>query len=386
MSETKLLKTDSPLKDGEPVSEKSNRILTWLSGNRWYLAGTLVVLMIACSAAKRAETPAMQKHRQVIEEMSRAERNRLRHNQEQFENLSRKGVQRVKQIHDAAQNNQRLDKTIAEFHSWLATLSLSEREELLATVNVEDRLQIIRRLKTKAELPPSKQEFKPAMDMATRTQFANFQVSLQDYERMMIAGAKWLNLPSESANKTASGQLEYHSSVLAAILDEILPGWRTTMSRTGNRPRPMFPDKLRKDLLAKLRDPNIRQSISGRTVNMQNMMVMTLLVRGLFNETLRVAFFLKPTDEELDRVFKSLPDDRRKSIAGMPKELGDRYLQQVWVTRRLSPTAEESLSRIWGTFDKLLNRNPNGQRNGTSPLRPWFNGGDFRPNGKQNGR
>ena len=74
------------------------------------------------------------------------------------------------------------------------------------------------------------------------------------------------------------------------------------MSRTGNRPRPMFPDKLRKALLAKLSDPNIRQAISGRTVNIQNMMVMTLLVRGLFNETRRVAVFLKPTDEELDRV------------------------------------------------------------------------------------
>ena len=264
MSETKLLKTDSPSKDGEPVSEKPNRILTWLGDNRWYIAGTLVVLMIARSEAKRAETPEMRKNRQVIEEMSRAERNRLRHNQEQFENLSRKGVQRVQRIHDAAQNNQRLDKTIAEFHSWLATLSLGEREELLATVNVEDRLQIIRRVKTKAASPPSQQESKPALDMATRTQFANLQVSLHDYERMMIAGAKWLNLPSESANKTASGQLEYHSSVLAAILDEILPGWRTTMSRTGNRPRPMFPDKLRKALLAKLSDPNIRQAISGR--------------------------------------------------------------------------------------------------------------------------
>ncbi len=378
MSETKLLKTDSPSKDGEPVSEKPNRILTWLGDNRWYIAGTLVVLMIARSEAKRAETPEMRKNRQVIEEMSRAERNRLRHNQEQFENLSRKGVQRVQRIHDAAQNNQRLDKTIAEFHSWLATLSLGEREELLATVNVEDRLQIIRRVKTKAASPPSQQESKPALDMATRTQFANLQVSLHDYERMMIAGAKWLNLPSESANKTASGQLEYHSSVLAAILDEILPGWRTTMSRTGNRPRPMFPDKLRKALLAKLSDPNIRQAISGRTVNIQNMMVMTLLVRGLFNETRRVAVFLKPTDEELDRVFKSLPDDRRKGIAGMPKELGDRFLQQVWVTRRLSPKAEESLSRIWGTFDKLLNRHPNG----TNPPRPRFSGRDFRPNGK----
>jgi len=382
MSETKLLKTDSPSKDGEPAPKKKNRILAWLSDNRWYLAGALVVLMMARSEAKRAETPAMRQNRQAIEEMSRVERDRLRHNQQQFARLSRQDVQRVKLIHDAAQDDQQLDNTIAEFHSWLATLSLADREELLATANVEDRLQMIRRLKAKVESRPSKQEFKPVLDMATRTQFANLRVPLHDYEQMMRAGAKWVEFPTEPANQTPIGQLEYHSSVLAAILDKILPGWKTAISRTGNRPRPMFPDELRRVLLSKLSDPNMRRAITGRPANTQNMMVMTLLARGLFDETRRVAVALKPTDEELDRVFVNLPDNRRKGIAGMPKEMGDRYLQQVWVTRRLSAKAGESLTRLWGMFDKLLNRPSNGQGNGAGPTRQRLNGG-YRPNGKQ---
>jgi len=377
MGVTKLLKTDSPSKDGEPVSEKWNRILSWLSDNCWYLAGMLVVLMIACSEAKRAEPPSMRQNRQAIEEMSRVERNRLRHNQEQFGKLSRKGVQRVKLIHNAVQNNQRLNKTIVEFHSWLATLSLSEREELLATVNVEDRMQIIRRLKMKAESLPSKQESKSASDRDTRIQFADFRVSSHDYEQMMMAGAKWIKFAAEPGNRTALGQLEYHSSVLAAILDKILPSWRTANSRTGDRPRPMFPVELRKVLLSKLSDSKVMRTVTGRTANTQNMVVMTSLVRGLFDETHRVAVLLKPTDEELDRVFSDLPDNRRKGIAGMRKELGDLYLRQVWVTRRLSPKAGESLSRLLSTYDKLINR----PRNGQGP-RQWLNGGGFRANGK----
>ncbi|MGZ0170873.1 MAG: hypothetical protein ACKVHE_15065 [Planctomycetales bacterium] len=383
MSETKLLKTDSSSIDDESVSKQPDRILGWFSDNRWYLAGALVVLMMARSEAKRAETPVMQRNRQAIEEMSRVERDRLRHNQQQFETLSRQEVQRVKLIHDAAQKEPQLDKTIVEFHSWLATLSWTEREELLATSNAEDRLQIIRRLKAKAEPPPTSKEFKPALDMAMRTQFANLRVPLHDYEQMMRAAAEWVRLPSGPTNKTPLGQLEHHTSVLAAVLDKILPSWRTAVSRTGNRARPIFPDELRKVLLSRLSDTNMRRAITGRPANTQNMMVMSLLSRGLFDETRRVAVSLKPTDEEIDRAFQNLPEARRKAIGNMPKEMGDRYLQQMWVTRRLSPKAGESLSRLWSMFDKLLNRSPNGQGNGAGTNRQRFNSGGFRPNGKQ---
>jgi hypothetical protein len=383
MSETKLLKTDSSSIDDESVSKQPNRILRWFSDNRWYLAGALVVVIMARSEAKRAETPAMKRNRQAVEEMSRVERDRLQHNQQQFEKFSRQEVQRVRAIHDSAQNDPQLDETITQFHSWLATLSLPERENLLRTSNPEDRLHIIRRLQAKVEPPPSQRDLRPTLDTATRTQFANLRVPLHDYQQMMRAGAEWVRLPSEPANKTSLGQLEHHASVLAAILDKILPGWRTAVSRAGNRPRPIFPDELRKLVLSKLSDPNMRRAITGRPANTQNMMVMTLLARGLFDETRRVAVSLKPTDAELDRVFQNLPETRRKAIGNMPKEMGNRYLQQMWVTRRLSPKAGESLSRLWSLFDKVLNRPPNGQGNGAGTSRQRFNGGGFRPNGKQ---
>jgi len=382
MSETKLLKTDSPSKDGEPVPKKTNRILAWLSDNRWYLAAALVVLMIARSEAKRAETPAMMSNRQAIEEMSRVERDRLRHNQQLFEKLTRQDVQRVKLIHDAAQDDPQLDETISQFHSWLATLSFAEHEELLATANVEDRLQIIRRLQAKVESPHPGSNLRPTMDIASRNQFSNLRVPLHDYERMMRAAAEWAELPSTPESKTPLGLLEYHASALAEIMDKVLPGWRTASSRTGNRPRPMFPDELRKVLLAQLSDPNMKRAIQAKPPTTQNMMAMILLARGLFDETRRVAVSLKPTDEELDRVFQNLPENRRKAIGGMPKEIGDRYLQQMWVTRRLPPDAGDSLSRLWSMFEKLLNRSPNGQGNGTGPNRQRFEGSGFRPTGR----
>ena len=379
MSETKLLKTDSPSQDGEPVPKKTNRILRWFSDNRWYLAGTFVVLMMARSEAKRAETPAMKRNRQAIEAMSRVERDRLRHNQQQFARLSRKEVQRVRTIHDAAQKEPQLDQTITQFHTWLATLSLPEREQLLATTNVEDRLQILRRLRARVEPSSPRHESKPILDMAPRNQFANLRIPLHDYERLMRAGAEWVELPTEPASKTSLGQLEYHTSVLASMMDKVLPGWRTAASRTGNRPRPMFPDELRKMLLAQLSDPGMRRAIIGRPTTTQNMMVMTLLARGLYDETRRVAGMLKPTDEELDRDFRDMPENRRKGIGSMPKEIGDRYLQQMWVARRMSPDAGQSLSKLWGLFEKLMHRPPGNQGSGAGINRPRFNGGVFRP-------
>ncbi|MGZ0166308.1 MAG: hypothetical protein ACKVII_20485 [Planctomycetales bacterium] len=386
MSETKLLKTDSPSKDGEPVPKKTNQILAWLSDNRWYLAAAFVVLMMARSEAKRAETPAMRQNRQAIEEMSRGERDRLRHNQQQFEKLTRQDVQRVKLIHDAAQDDQQLDNTISQFHSWLATLSFAEHEELLATANVEDRLQIVRRLQAKVESPHPGNNLRPTMNIASRNQFSNLRVPLHDYERMMRAAAEWAELPSTPESKTPLGMLEYHASVLAEIMDKVLPSWRTAVSRTGNRPRPMFPDELRKLLVEKMSDPNMKRAIQSKHPTTQNMMAMMLLARGLFDETRQVAISLKPTDEELDRVFQNLPENRRKAIGEMPKELGDRYLQQMWVTKRLPADAGDSLTRLWTMFEKILNRSPNGQGNGTGPNRQRFDGGGFRSTGRPVGK
>ncbi|NQV28933.1 MAG: hypothetical protein HQ518_31650 [Rhodopirellula sp.] len=387
MSETRLLKTDSSSHDGESVSVKPNRLLGWISNNRWYLAGSLLVLIMARSEAHRVETPTMRQNRQTIEEMSRVERDRLRHNYEQYQKLSRQDVQRVKFIHDAADKEPQLAETISRFHSWLATLSLPDREKLLATSNPEDRLQIIRQLQAEAESPHSREDVRPTLDMAMRNQFANLRVPLHDYERMMRAGAKWAELPSTPTEKTSLGQLEYHASALAAIMDKVLPGWRIAINRAGNRPRPNFPDELREVLLEQLSDSNIKRTIQGRPAMTQNFMAVTLLARGLFDETRRVAMSLHPNEAELDRVLRALPEARRKSITDMPEELRDRYLQQMWVTRRLSPEAGQSLSQLWIMFDKFLSRPPGVSGNGFGAGRPGPDGGGgFRSIGKPSGQ
>ena len=130
MSETSLLKTDSP-SDDESVPSRPQRVREWISRNRWYLAGALIVLMLARAEAKRAETPRMQSNRQAIEQMSRVQRDRLRHNQQQFQKLSKGDRQRIHTIHAAVQTDPQLDETVSQFHAWLATLPLQAREKLL---------------------------------------------------------------------------------------------------------------------------------------------------------------------------------------------------------------------------------------------------------------
>tara|TARA_R110002072_G_C7978288_1_gene535804 strand:- start:9203 stop:10369 length:1167 start_codon:yes stop_codon:yes gene_type:complete len=386
MSGTKLLKTDSPSSNGDAVSKQPDRLLSWFSGNRWYLVATLLVLILARSEAKWSETPAMQRNRKSIEEMSRVERDRLRYNHEQYQKLSRQQLERVRTIHDVAQKDSQFDRTISEFHSWLATLSLTEREELLATSNVEDRLQAIRRLKVEASAPSINKEFKPSFDNATRNQLTNLRVPPRDYERMMRAAAEWSELEASPTAKSQLGLLEHHSFVLASIMDKVLPGWRMAASRSGNRTRPLFPDELRLVLLEQLTDPNMKRVIQSRPQATQNMMAMMLLARGLFDETNRVAQSLNPTDDDLERVLRNLPETRRKFIGDLPEEIGNRYLQQMWVTRKLSPDAADSLSKLSSLFERLLNRPPIGQGTGIAPNRQRFDAGGVRPADRPDGK
>jgi hypothetical protein len=370
MSETRPLKTDSPSDGGEIVSAKTNPVFRWIGSNRWYLAGALGVLMIARSEARRAETPVMQSNRQAIEDMSRVERDRLRHNQQQFQKLSKSELKVVKAVHEAVQSDSGLDNTVTRFHAWLATLSLSQREDLLATSQAEDRLQVVRHLLTAAEAVPHDGEVDPELDAANRVPYSNLRISLPDYERMMLAGAEWAKLPTTPESNSPLDLLELHVSTLAALMDRITPGWRVAVSRPGNRPRPMFPDELRRVLFEQLSDSNLKKMIQDRPAVQQNMLVMTLLARGLFDESRRVTRSLRPTAADIERVYESIPEDRRKLLDSMPKEFADRHLQQQWISRRLSPQASESLTRLTILFDRLMNRPPTGSRSTTGTGRP----------------
>lgn len=305
----------------------------------------------------------MQHNRRAIEAMSRIERDRLRHNHQQFQKLTASDLKRVKAIHHAVNSEPPLAETVSQFHTWLATLSLSDREELLALSDPEDRLQMIRRLKAEAESVRFAGQVAPSSEMGMRLQYSNLRVSPQDYAGMMRAAAEWVELGAEPDAKSPVERLAYHTSVLAEIMDRIVPQWRFPGGRTGNRPRPSFPDDLRQAVLTQLTDPVMKRMIQSRPSAQQNMLAMMLLARGLFEESRSVIRSLRPTDAELDRVYENLPEPRRRMLDSMSKEAADRQLQQQWLSRRLPAVAGENLSRLAAMFEKLLTRSPSGSRN-----------------------
>lgn len=384
MSETKLLKTDAPTANGEPVTAKSNRAFNWISRHRWYLIGSLFVLLIARSEAKRAETATMQANRQAVESMSRVERNRLRHNQEQFQKLASSDIARIRAVHNAVQKDDRLDEAVSQFHSWLATLPLPQREKLLATSDTYDRLQMMRQIISASESTRSGNENTFPTEPVGRMPISNMRVPPADYERMMIAAARWGELPDSPESDSSIGRLEFHTSVMAGVMDRIAPAWRVPFSRPGNRVRPVFPDGLRSALLDELNNPAMKRMIESRPSTQQNMMAVTILARGLFDESRRTVQALKPSKAELDRLYQSLPEVRRNSLDSMPDEFSNRHLQQLWLSRRLSPEAGENLSRLWSLFDKLFNRQPNGQRGSQGTKRADRYGTDNRSSGDKN--
>lgn len=366
MSRTTNLNTDLTARDADSARPTGPKfLLGWISENRWYLIATLFVLMIVRSEARRAETPAMRRNREAIEAMSRIERDRLRHNHSQFQKLDTSEMVRVREIHEAVNSDPQLDATLAQFHAWLATLSLSSREELLAMSEPEDRLQMIRRLMAESDLPATNGRLPSNSQNGSRFQYANLRVSPQDYERMIRAASEWVQHDSAPEAKSPVELLVHHTSVLATVMDRIFPQWRLAGLRTGSRPRVVFPDELRQALLTQLTDPVLKRMIQTRPPSQQNMLAMMLLARGLMEESRRVIKTLRPTEAELDRVYQSLPEPRRRMLDAMSRELADRQLQQQWLSRRLPPVAGEDLSRLFGMFEKLLTRPPAGSRNGS---------------------
>lgn len=378
MSQTKLLKTDSPSTDDESVTAQPNRLLDWISQRRWYLIGSLSVLILAQSAARQAETPAMQATRQTIEAMSKVERDRLRHNQQQFQKLSTKDVQRIRDVHAAVQSRPQLSKTVSQFHAWLATLSLPQREKLLAATEATDRVQMVQRLMTESVSAPGR-SFAPLTDMAARPSFSSLRVPSHDFERMMVAIARWIEHPDSPETDSPIDMLEYHTFIMAGLMDRILPLWSKPASRPGNRLRPVFPEELRTVVFDELSDSRMKRMLQERPATHQNMMAMLIVVRGLFEEARRTVKTLRPSDAELARIAESLPETRRKYLEAMPQELADRHLQQLWLGRQLTPEAAENLSRLWMMFDKMLNRSTGGQRVGSGTNRQGRDSTGFPP-------
>lgn len=344
----------------ESVSEpeqqpgRSNRILNWISERRWLLASALVVLMMVRSEAQRAESFAMRQNRQVIEGMSRVERERLRHNFDKFQGLSSKEVEQVRSIHAVISKEPALERTLSQFHSWLASLTFEQRERIRRQPDPARRLEMIRSFIPGHPMPDIFES------TPSRTQFSNLRLDGEEFERMMRAAASWVGMPTKPATPTPRGVLEYHTRVLSAVMDRILPGWQKQLERPGNRPRPVFPDSLRIAVLESLTDPDLKRMAGERPELQQNIMAMMLLARGLLDETRRLAKTLKPTEDELLEVYLTLPEVRRKALDEMPQDFYDRILTQMWVTRQIEPDAGKNLSKLASLFERLMNRSPNG--------------------------
>lgn len=344
--------------------------------NRWYLVSSIIVVMLVRLESQRAETPDMRRNRQTIEQMSRVERERLRHNFEQFQKLSTGEREQLRTVHTAVQNEPALNETLTKFHEWLATLSLSDREDLLATTDPTDRLQMMRRMMVQSEVLPGDRPGSE-VDAASLSPFMTLRVSPYDYERMMAAGARWVEMSATPAVTTPVGQLEHHLAVMSAIMNRILPDWQASIARSPGRPRPSFPDSLRMVLLEQISESKTKHILEDRPALQQNMMSMVLLARGLFDETRRVTASLRPTAAELAQAYERIPESRRKSIDQLPREAADRVIRQQWIMHRLSPEASQQLSRLSSLFDRLWNRSPNGPRLNEGTSRPRRDGNGF---------
>ena len=349
-------------------------VVSWLSDYAWLLAGCLFVLVAVRTSANRTEDEEMRQIRERIEAMARTDRERLRHNQSEFRQLDAQEERRLRNLHKAVCENEKLEKTLDRWNNWLTTLPLEQREKILAAKTPQERIEIVRQLRQgrhgrrgwhggHTQEPPL---------WARSKQPTRFRP--EDYKAMLRIAAKWCGLPVDPEQPDPRSQLAHHILIVTTLLDETFPGWDQTpepgASQFG-RNRPEIPAELRDRLVGVISDENIRrmlgERVDGRPVQqqgaMQNIMLLTFFARGLFEETRRAVGNAPLSEDDRLAIYLKLPPKAQQELDRLPREAFNFRIQRIAMQQALGPEAGAGLERLSLLFERLNNRRP-GQNSG----------------------
>lgn len=358
----------------------------WLSDYAWLLAGCLFVLVAVRSSAEQAEDASMREHRQRIEEMPSTDRERLRHNQSEFESLSTPEERRCRELHEAVSQNQKLDQTLTAWHNWLATLSIDQREKILQTTDPSERIKMIRSYR---------EQERSRRDWSGRRTFESqwgrgpggpVRFSPQDYLAMLQVTARWCEIPIEAPGSDAKSVLADHVLIITEMLDRVFPGWDrlgTGDGPRGSRSRPEFPPELRQGLVSVISDPALQRMLKERpdfgqggagrgAGTSQNLMLMSFFIRGLFDEARRLVVHDQLSDDERLAVYLGLPEHKRAELDRLPREMFKFRIQWISMLKTLEPEAAGRFERLSRMFERIYRKPGSGQpgRRPDDPGRP----------------
>lgn len=354
----------------------SRNALTWLSDYAWLVAGCLFVLVAVRSNSENAEDADMRRNRERIEAMARTDRDRLRHNQSEFQQLTAQDERRLRELHNAVSSDERLERTLSRWHDWLATLTIEQRENVLSAKTPQERMEIVRNLRReqhersrRGEWPDRRMQEPP---WARGKQSMRFRP--EDYRAMLNVAARWCQLPTQHEKRDARSELSHHILIVTTLLDKSFPIWdqlpgSETDGQRSFRNRPEMPASLRDQLINAIEDENTRRMFRDRTEAgrsspqqgaMQSVMLMTIFARGLFEETRRGVGSQPMTEDDRLAIYLNLPPETQREFDQLPSEAFKFRIQWIAMRQSLDRDTAVRLERLTKLFERMNNRRPGG--------------------------
>jgi hypothetical protein len=359
----------------EPQLSRPARIRRWLGENLWLVIGGLVVLMMAPSAARDAETPEMRENRAKIEGMTQTERDLLLSNFDSWRKLSPNDRRSLREMHDVVAKDEELSRTLTEYHTWLAGVSSSSyevRDRILNETDPEKRLRIIEgHLDRKRKEPGPKQPGDQAPYKPDGGNPDPFFTGLQrgpslfgrDFENVIDVVAEWADVPQPDGNRTPVVVLKFHLNVLEQA------GTKLRDIRSGNGPV-RVPDKVVAKILEAISNEERRDEIAI-VVGDNPAALLMLLLRSIRSEDIRrIAMNNGPMLEEF---FETLPPQQRLVLNRLPEKEHTMRVTWMWVEKNI-PGAMDSMKRFM-RFNREPGQGrfqPGNRRPGQQNPRPFF--------------
>lgn len=367
----------------EPPLSRLARVKRWFGENAWLVIGGVVVLMMAPSAARDAETREMRANRAKIEGMTQTERDLVLSNFDSWQKLPQKERVSLRAMHDVVSKEKELSDTLAEFHTWLAGVSSNSyeiRDRILDETDPEKRLRIIEghlgRKRKGAQPEPYTGPYEPGGSESGSGEPGSdhpdsFLNMIQrgpilvgrDFEDAIDVIGKWCDVSRPSGSPTPVDVLKYHLDVLEQA------GTKLRDMRRGDGPV-RVPDKVVADILNAVSNEEQRKQIVNNVSDNPAALLM-LLLRSIRSEDIRrIATNNGPMLEEY---FEKLPPQQRLFLNRLNEKERKMRLTWMWVEENI-PGAMESMKRFM-----RVNREP-GQgrfqpgvrRPGQENPRPFF--------------
>jgi len=297
------------------------------------------------------------------------QRERLKQNQGRFDALAETdptAFDTLNRLHDSVSTSADLETVLLAYYNWAKTLTPLQREELRKTSDVAERVELVRTFREEQQ-----QARKTLPDSPLRRYMKSFGPTLPNDDFLDVIKVIKNNLDAAPQRELESiSGFEHDLRVLELSVDQA--------NGEGSQPVDWPDPQLAFGIESVISDELIRQFLMApaQGADWRRRELSRLLIRSLGKRRLAEFENQRPTEEQLQEMFVSLPRQERDKLMRLPPESLKRQLRWKYFRHvARSTTGPSPTQRLFNLLPRILPRSygsrpGRGTRSGRrSPLR-----------------